>query len=151
MNWASCLSPRPEPSCSSKCSATLRTRSTMVTSNLPFQEWTEVLARSGLTGGPARSLTHHVHILEMNADTTPQAEPPQTDPILRTLNPTPPNAPRGRRASSAAPEALLPRISTTNQQLSNWPTFTTATVAWFYSALDTLLRNLLEGVFPWRL
>src|SRR5579863_6114799 len=31
----------------------------------------------------------------------PQAEPTQTDPILRALNDTPPSAPRGRRASFA--------------------------------------------------
>ena len=42
--------------------------STMVTSNLPFQEWTEVLGSERLTGALLDRLTHHVHILEMNAD-----------------------------------------------------------------------------------
>jgi hypothetical protein len=42
--------------------------STMVTSNLPFQEWTEVLGSERLTGALLDRLTHHVYILEMNAD-----------------------------------------------------------------------------------
>jgi transposase len=42
--------------------------STMVTSNLPFQEWTEVLGSERLTGALLDRLTLHVHILEMNAD-----------------------------------------------------------------------------------
>jgi DNA replication protein DnaC len=42
--------------------------STMVTSNLPFLEWTEVLGSERLTGALLDRLTHHVHILEMNAD-----------------------------------------------------------------------------------
>ncbi len=41
--------------------------STLVTSNLPFQEWTEVLG-SELTGALLDRLTHHVHILEMNGE-----------------------------------------------------------------------------------
>jgi DNA replication protein DnaC len=39
-----------------------------VTSNLPFQEWTEVLGSERLTGALLDRLTHHVHILEMNGD-----------------------------------------------------------------------------------
>ena len=42
--------------------------STIMTSNLPFQEWTEVLGSERLTGALLDRLTHHVHILEMNAD-----------------------------------------------------------------------------------
>jgi DNA replication protein DnaC len=42
--------------------------STMVTSNLPFQEWTEVLGSERLTGALLDCLTHHVHILEMNGE-----------------------------------------------------------------------------------
>ena len=40
--------------------------STMVTSNLPFDEWTSVFASERLTGALLDRLTHHVHILEMN-------------------------------------------------------------------------------------
>jgi DNA replication protein DnaC len=39
-----------------------------VTSNLPFQEWTEILGSERLTGALLDRLTHHVHILEMNGD-----------------------------------------------------------------------------------
>jgi DNA replication protein DnaC len=40
--------------------------STLVTSNLPFNEWTEILGSERLTGALLDRLTHHVHILEMN-------------------------------------------------------------------------------------
>jgi DNA replication protein DnaC len=40
--------------------------STLVTSNLPFQEWTEILGSERLTGALLDRLTHH--ILEMNGD-----------------------------------------------------------------------------------
>ena len=42
--------------------------STLVTSNLPFQELTEVLGAERLTGAPLDRLTHHVHILELNGE-----------------------------------------------------------------------------------
>jgi transposase len=42
--------------------------STLLTSNLPFAEWTEVLGSERLTGALLDRLTHHVHILEMNDD-----------------------------------------------------------------------------------
>lgn len=42
--------------------------STMVTSNLPFPEWTETLGSERLTGALLDRLTHHVHILEMNGE-----------------------------------------------------------------------------------
>ena len=42
--------------------------STIVTSNLPFDEWTGVFASECLTGALLDRLTHHVHILEMNGD-----------------------------------------------------------------------------------
>ena len=42
--------------------------STLVTSNLPFAEWTEVLGSESLTGALLDRLTHHVNILEMNGD-----------------------------------------------------------------------------------
>jgi DNA replication protein DnaC len=40
----------------------------LVTSNLPFDEWTEVFGSERLTGALLDRLTHHVHILEMNGD-----------------------------------------------------------------------------------
>ena len=40
--------------------------SILVTTNLPFDEWTEVFGSERLTGALLDLLTHHVHILEMN-------------------------------------------------------------------------------------
>ncbi len=42
--------------------------STIVTSNLPFEDWTSVLGSERLTGALLDRLTHHVHILTMNGD-----------------------------------------------------------------------------------
>ena len=42
--------------------------SIIITSNLPFDEWTEVFGTERLTGAILDRLTHHVHILEMNGD-----------------------------------------------------------------------------------
>ena len=41
---------------------------TVVTSNLPFDEWTSVFGSERLTGALLDRLTHHAHILEMNGD-----------------------------------------------------------------------------------
>jgi DNA replication protein DnaC len=42
--------------------------SVIVTSNLPFDEWTSMFGSERLTGALLDRLTHHVHILEMNGD-----------------------------------------------------------------------------------
>ena len=42
--------------------------STLVTTNLPFDEWAEVFVSKRLTGALLGRLTHHVHILEMNGE-----------------------------------------------------------------------------------
>ena len=44
------------------------TGSTLITSNLPFEEWTETFGTERLTGALLDRLTHHVSILEMNGD-----------------------------------------------------------------------------------
>ena len=41
---------------------------TLITSNLPFDEWTETFGTERLTGALLDRLTHHVNILEMNGD-----------------------------------------------------------------------------------
>ena len=41
---------------------------TLVTSNLPFEEWTSIFGSERLTGALLDRLTHHVHILEMNGE-----------------------------------------------------------------------------------
>ena len=40
----------------------------LVTSNLPFDEWTEIFGSERLTGALLDRHTHHVHILEMNGE-----------------------------------------------------------------------------------
>ena len=42
--------------------------STIVTTNLPFDEWTSIFGSERLTGALLDRLTHHVHILEMNGE-----------------------------------------------------------------------------------
>ena len=42
--------------------------SVMVTTNLPFDEWTGVFGSERLTGALLDRLTHHVHILEMSGE-----------------------------------------------------------------------------------
>ena len=42
--------------------------SIIITSNLPFDEWTEVFGSERLTGAILDRLTHYVHILEMNGE-----------------------------------------------------------------------------------
>jgi hypothetical protein len=41
---------------------------TVVTSNLPFEEWPSVFRSERLTGALLDRLTHHVHILELNGE-----------------------------------------------------------------------------------
>jgi DNA replication protein DnaC len=42
--------------------------STIVTSNLPFEEWTSVFGSPRLSGALLDRLTHHDHILELNGE-----------------------------------------------------------------------------------
>ena len=42
--------------------------SLIVTTNLPFEQWTEVLGSERLTGAMLDRLTHRVHILEANGE-----------------------------------------------------------------------------------
>lgn len=39
---------------------------TIITSNLPFNEWTATFGEERLTGALLDRLSHHVHILKMN-------------------------------------------------------------------------------------
>lgn len=51
---------------------------TLVTSNLPFNEWTEILGAERLTRALLDRLTHHIHILEMNGESYRLKESKQT-------------------------------------------------------------------------
>ena len=48
--------------------------SILVTTNLPFDEWTEMFGSERLTGALLDRLTHHVHIIEMNGDSYEAAD-----------------------------------------------------------------------------
>lgn len=57
--------------------------STIVTSNLPFDEWTSIFGSERLTGALLDRLTHHVHILEMNGESfrlKQSRKPKKTEP-----------------------------------------------------------------------
>ena len=85
---------------------------TIVTSNLPFQEWTTVFASERLTGALLDRITHHVHILEMNGESYRLKQSPVTTPANRPnnppLDPVGPQAPPTRGPPPAAPRARRP-------------------------------------------
>ena len=56
--------------------------SVLVTTNLPFDEWTEVFGSERLTGALLDRLTHHVHIIEMNGESYRLKESRQTTAML---------------------------------------------------------------------
>ena len=84
---------------------------TIVTSNLPFQEWTTVFASERLTGALLDRITHHVHILEMNGELPAQAEPIPTPATVR-ITPACPRGPtgpsRGLRGQAATEPGVGP-------------------------------------------
>ena len=61
--------------------------SILVTTNLPFDEWTEVFGSERLTGALLDRLTHHVHILEMNGDSCRLRQDGRTPPICWASSP----------------------------------------------------------------
>ena len=69
MSWASCRSAnRARELLFEVISQCYERGSIIITSNLPFDEWTEVFGSERLTGALLDRLTHHVHILEMNGE-----------------------------------------------------------------------------------
>ena len=75
---------------------------TLITSNLPFDEWTETFGSERLTGALLDRLTHHVTILEMNGDSYRLAQSrTQKNPSQR-LTPGNPVGPSGQRALAHA-------------------------------------------------
>ncbi len=53
--------------------------SVLVTSNLPFDEWTDIFGSERLTGALLDRITHHVHILEMNGESFRLKQSKQTN------------------------------------------------------------------------
>ncbi len=95
--------------------------SIIITSNLPFDEWTEIFGSERLTGALLDRLTHHVHILEMNGDSfrLKQSRNARAEPGLNLMD------------VGLWPTCALSRVSfmgsTPNKARHlNWPTFTPA-------------------------
>ena len=62
----------------------------MITTNLLFDEWTEVFGPERLTGALLYRLDRHVHILEMNGESNASSAAARTPyPKLRRTRPTP--------------------------------------------------------------
>ena len=87
----------------------------LITSNLPFDEWTETFGSERLTGALLDRLTHHVHILELNGESFrlnhalaafPDAEPrTQETPFALSAPPSPVRKLRSGYALAAFPDA----------------------------------------------
>ena len=76
--------------------------STLVTSNLPFDEWTSVFGSERLTGALLDRLTHHVHILEMNGDSYRLATSQKRARKRGALAPSEPNIQEAESAKGGA-------------------------------------------------
>ena len=61
--------------------------SVLVTTNLPFDEWTEVFGSERLTGALLDRLTHHVHILEVNGESYRLKQSRQIAAMLSSVRP----------------------------------------------------------------
>ena len=59
----------------------------LVTTNLPFDEWTEVFGSERLTGALLDRLTHRVHILEMNGESYRLKQSRQAAPVRAASDP----------------------------------------------------------------
>jgi len=68
MNWHMCTIANRRWMLCEVCSQRYERGSIIVTSNLPFDEWTSTFSFERLTGALLERLTHHVHILEMNGE-----------------------------------------------------------------------------------
>lgn len=66
--------------------------STIVTSNLPFEEWTSVFGAERLTGALLDRLTHHVHILSMNGESYRLVQSASRRRAVDTVEPDPATA-----------------------------------------------------------
>ena len=84
----------------------------LITSNLPFDEWTETFGSERLTGALLDRLTHHVHILEMNgeSDRLNHSRAREKSPRLITA---PPSTGNSGRATPSLRFRLTPPLAET--------------------------------------
>ena len=97
--------------------------------------------RSPWIGEADRSLTRSAHTpcahpRDERRQLPPQAKPPQTNFIRRTLDPTHQNAPQGRRAASATLQRPFYPAIPQQPRCYLLAYFYSATLAWYCSALD---------------
>ena len=112
--------------------------SVLVTTNLPFDEWTDVFGSERLTGALLDRLTHHVHILEMNGDSY------RLKGSRQDAGPQPPDCTQATSSSYQNGSPLAPvtarRRDISHEQLA-WP-FMLAIYGRWYTFLPPLT---LEG------
>ncbi len=85
--------------------------SILVTSNLPFDEWTEVFGSERLTGALLDRLTPHVHIIEMNGESFRLKQSKNKNTISADLPPKPgrhPLDPEGPQVPPTRATAFAP-------------------------------------------
>ena len=118
--------------------------SVMVTTNLPFDEWTEVFGSERLTGALLDRLTHHVHILEMNGESYRLKRSRENASRRLQKNPTKnsrtANAARSYSCNVSTPTNLLPSVITPVVHDHAAP------VAHYLGALDSHDLDLLEDI-----
>ena len=114
--------------------------STLVTSNLPFNEWTEIFGSERLTGALLDRLTHHVHILELNGESYRLEHSKKARPPARSRSgilTSPPTCRLQPRHSTAGWSSFPP---------PRWSTFapplTSAFATLIYAAMRSSLGSL---------
>jgi DNA replication protein DnaC len=70
-------------------------QSIILTSNLPFEQWTEILGNERLTGALLDRLTHRVHILEANGESYRLKDAKKRTKRQQRENPEKPASPSG--------------------------------------------------------
>ena len=108
---------------------------TLITSNLPFDEWTETFGSERLTGALLDRLTHHVNILEMNGDSYRLGQSPCPEERRHQLNritigPAGPTRPSNRQLLGKRGCRGAMRISTPVLNASQWSVFAPP-LGWF--------------------
>ena len=132
--------------------------STLLTSNLPFDEWTEVFGSEHLTGALLDRLTHHVHILEMNGDSYRLNQSQKTAETPKNLTTQPMVDPVATGTSHAASlrvtqalheAARVPPMDYRDNR-QRWTEshqvvhFLRRPVVYFYSGVDNMLLEILS-------
>ena len=110
--------------------------STIVTSNLPFEDWTQVLGSERLTGALLDRLTHHVSILTMNGDSYRLKQSAGADaPPPRRSKTRPPRSSTPKQVRSPPPDRRRQRYEVGPDRGPLHIVMPTSTMACFYAPL----------------